>query len=77
MPSVYERLKGISGQHHNYKLISCSMPSILIGQDFVLFSCFMFCLSENNDKLGRNGNQILHAITVSRKFMKHSHWNVV
>ena len=73
MPSVYERLKRISGQHHNYKLISCSMPSILIGQDFVLFSCFMFCLSENNDKLGRNGNQILHAITVSRKFMKHSH----
>ena len=73
MRSVSDRLKGISGQHHNYKLISCNMPSILIGQDFVLFLCFMFCLSESNDKLGRNGNQILHAITVLGKFMKHGH----
>ena len=73
MRSVYDRLKGISGRHHNYRLISLNMPSILIGQDVVVFLCFLFCLSENNDKLGRNGNQILHAITVLGKFVKHGH----
>ena len=71
MRSVYDRLKGISGRHHNYRLISLNMPSILIGQDFVLFLCFLW--SENNDKLGRNGNQILYAITVLGKFVKHGH----
>ena len=57
-------------------IISCNMPSILIGQDFIFM---LYVLSKNNDKLVRNGNQILCAIikTVLSKFMKHSHYNAV